>query len=530
MTQPSKPARMISVQAMLFTVFGVGLLMAVCALWFHFAARASAGDQARLASDALMHVQRIGKAAPAGFRGDPEAFAQLEQSRAQLSGDLRLMKDGASAGVRAKLASTDQAAATILKMQPELVGLDKALGRLDALAPELLAMSEELLSQTIVSGGTPRELALISRMGMLIQRMALSAHEFADSGGIRPESALQLGRDITTFRATVDGFLDGSEALQVKAEGNPAVRELLAEIMTRFGTWQQLVSPVLANLPKYAAAKNAELSIFYENEELAMQLAAVLSGLHQRQGASEQARLASDALIHAQRIARAAPNAIQGHPEAFAQLEQSREIVNRSLSLLAKGGDGTSRALGQTRRRWVDSDNAAGTILKMKPELTAYGKTCRQLTTLSPELLSLTEELLHRRMQKGAAPRELAAIGRMATLTQRLALNASTLLTADNISPEGAFQLGRDASIFRATVDGLLNGHAVMQLSAIDDPETRALIGEIGSKFTTYNQLVSATLDKLAKFSAAKGAELAIHHESEEVRKLLVKMQTSLQD
>jgi hypothetical protein len=42
----AQPDRNFPVKTMLFLVFGAGL---VCALWFHFAARASTLDQARIA-------------------------------------------------------------------------------------------------------------------------------------------------------------------------------------------------------------------------------------------------------------------------------------------------------------------------------------------------------------------------------------------------------------------------------------------------------------------------------------------------
>ena len=44
-----------------------------------------------------------------------------------------------------------------------------------------------------------------------------------------------------------------------------------------------------------------------------------------------QTRLVGESLMHSQRLGKAAPNAIQGNPEAFAQLEQSRRAINDAL-------------------------------------------------------------------------------------------------------------------------------------------------------------------------------------------------------
>src|SRR6266571_4523612 len=92
--------------------------------------------------------------------------------------------------------------------------------------------------------------------------------------------------------------------------------------------------------------------------------------------ASAQTQIASDALMHSQRVGKAAPNAIQGSPEAFTQLQESRVELTKDLNLLARGGDfggrsipsasaGVAKTLTEARTKWVSSDNAAGTILKV---------------------------------------------------------------------------------------------------------------------------------------------------------------------
>jgi len=257
--------------------------------------------------------------------------------------------------------------------------------------------------------------------------------------------------------------------------------------------------------------------------------------------ASDQTQIASDALMHSQRIGKAAPNAIQGNVEAFTQLEESRVALNKDLNLLTKGGDfagshipgapaSMNKMLLAAKTKWTSTDNAAGTILKMKPELTGFEKTLKQLDALSPELLRMTEELLNQKVQKGATPRELAAIGRMTMLTQRLSRSASEFLTSGGIRPETAFQLGIDTTTFRNTVEGFLNGNETMQINAVRDPEMKELLNEINNKFDTYKKLVTSILDNLPKFTAAKGAELSIFYENEEVKKLLTTVQTTFRE
>ena len=242
---------------------------------------------------------------------------------------------------------------------------------------------------------------------------------------------------------------------------------------------------------------------------------------------SNQTQIASDALMHSQRIGKAAPNAIQGNVEAFIQLEESRLLLNADLKKMTAAAPASmNKKLNEAKSKWTNTDNSAGTLLKMKPELVGFQQTQKQLEVLSPELLSLTEELLNQKVQKGSTPRELAAIGRMTMLTQRLSRSTSELLTSGGIKTETGFQLGRDTTTFRATLEGLLNGNETMQINAVKDPELRALVIEIKNKFDPYKKLVDGVLGDLPKFVAAKGAELSIFYENEEIKTLLTKVQS----
>ena len=248
--------------------------------------------------------------------------------------------------------------------------------------------------------------------------------------------------------------------------------------------------------------------------------------------ASAQTQIASDALMHSQRVGKAAPNAIQGSAEAFTQLDESRLALTFDLNLLERGGDfagrsipaaaaGMARALAEARAKWASSDNAAGTILKTKAELTDFKSTLRQLDLLAPELLGMTDALLTLKVQRGASARELAAIGRMMMLIERLSRSASGFLSSGGIRADTGLQLARDTATVRATIEGFLGGSEALGLAAVRDPDSRARLLAIEARFERYQQLVVAVLDKLPRFIAAKGAEQSIFFENEAIRQLL---------
>ncbi len=254
--------------------------------------------------------------------------------------------------------------------------------------------------------------------------------------------------------------------------------------------------------------------------------------------AATQTQIAGDALMHSQRIGKAAPNAIQGNPEAFKQLEESRKEFNRDLTVLAKGGEYQGREIAapnaemeamlkETQKVWSNSDKAAETILKMKKELTGFGTTLQKLNELSPTLLELTEQIATLKAQAGASPREISAAGQLVMLTQRLGRSANEFLTSEGVNPETAFLLGKDTNTFRDITEGFLNGSEVLRLPATTDPDTREKLTELKNAFAEYQKSVASILGNLQNFIAAKQAEQLIFAENESLKQRITNLQKS---
>lgn len=252
--------------------------------------------------------------------------------------------------------------------------------------------------------------------------------------------------------------------------------------------------------------------------------------------ASTKTQIAGDALMHSQRIGKAAPNAIQGNPEAFKQLEDSRKELNRDLIVLLKGGEYQGRdidepnsefaaILNDTQKVWSNSDKAADTILKLKKELTGFGTTLQNLNALSPVLLELTEQIATLKAQGGATPREISAAGQLVMLTQRLGRSANEFLTSEGVNPETAFLLGKDTNTFRDITEGFLNGSDVLRLAATKDQDTREKLTELQSVFAEYQQSVATILGNLQNFIAAKQSEQLIFAENETLKQRISTLQ-----
>jgi twitching motility protein PilJ len=249
-----------------------------------------------------------------------------------------------------------------------------------------------------------------------------------------------------------------------------------------------------------------------------------------------QTQIAGEALMHSQRVGKAAPNAIQGNPEAFKQLADSQKLFNVALGVLAKGGMYQGREIDQpkakfgktltdTEKVWANSNKAAETILRLNKELTGFGATLHKLNALSPALLELTEQISTLKVQGGASPREISAAGQLVMLTQRLGRSANEFLTSEGVNPETAFLLGKDTNTFRDIVDGFLNGSEVLRLTPTKDNDTRERLTELQTVFTEYQASVANILSNLQNFIAAKQSEQLIFNENEALKESLSQLQ-----
>jgi twitching motility protein PilJ len=268
----------------------IGILLTILSLWQHAARNAVASSQTQIASDALMHSQRLAKAAPNALRGSHDAFGQLQDSQAMLSHDIEVLAKGGEfdgraipepggdlaaqlAQVRTKWAASAAAAATILKARPQLAGFGRQLESIDAEAPKMLAALDEVLAQKTQRGGSARELAALGRLMMLAERMTRSAGEFRSAGGIRPETAARLRDDSAALRANLDALLDGSAALGLAPLREADLRPRLEAVRASFRPYQELVGGLLEHLDQFNAARAAGQAIVRENEALKNQLA-----------------------------------------------------------------------------------------------------------------------------------------------------------------------------------------------------------------------------------------------------------------
>jgi twitching motility protein PilJ len=227
-----------------------------------------------------------------------------------------------------------------------------------------------------------------------------------------------------------------------------------------------------------------------------------------------------------QRIAKAAQTGLIGSPEAFKQLQQSREEFNAALKLLSQGGqagdvslpatsDAAKPQLEALTKEWEKTDKSVQLVLTQSKNLIGLASAVRQINANNPLLLDLAEQIQALKLQSQAPAREVSLSGQLVMLTQRLARNANAMLGADVIDPEVAFLMGKDTTTFRELLQGLTKGSDVLRVSAAKDAEQQGKLAELDKAYQEFQTAVASILGNLQALVNAKQAGRRVVDDSE---------------
>jgi len=257
--------------------------------------------------------------------------------------------------------------------------------------------------------------------------------------------------------------------------------------------------------------------------------AALMVFLDNRQSAQggAAAATATEMQMLSQRLARGSALAAQGQAAAFAAVKDSRERFKADLDALLNGGtvrgvsldvaqdEAIVKLLTNVRQRWERVDVAAERLLTNETSLTSLAKGLDALNAGNAALLELAQQASAQIGQGGGTLREIEFTNQLAVLSQRIAKNANALASSDEIDPEVAFLLGRDAGTFRDVLNGLLKGSDTLRLSPVRNEDARATLTDLQKRFAAYEGGINAILTNMPRLVVAKQAARGINTEAE---------------
>jgi len=228
-----------------------------------------------------------------------------------------------------------------------------------------------------------------------------------------------------------------------------------------------------------------------------------------------------------QRLAKASSLALQGDPFAFMLLRDSHGKFAFNMDRLENGGElfgltvppSPERVDPQLRNletNWEVTDRNTTQLLGLEKKMVIFGMRTFSIGENNALLLDLTEQLAAHKLQTGANVREIAAANQLVMLTQRIAKNVAALRIGDAISPEIAFQLGKDTNTFAEFLTAFAKGSEELRIMAAADAETRRVVGELDAAFKDYHGAVGDILSGMQELVFAKqaGARIFVDNEA----------------
>ena len=260
--------------------------------------------------------------------------------------------------------------------------------------------------------------------------------------------------------------------------------------------------------------------------------------LNQSDKAAQQLGATGQALMQSQRLAKSVSQALVGSAQAFNDVAESSGVLARTTRGLKAGDD-------ELRLSPLDADRYAHEMEKVMPlvdraevkakavlgqqkVLTQIGTALRLINRQSSDMLEIAEAISALKVQQNAPATEIAAVGQLVMLTQRIGKSSNEFLTAEGVSPEAVFLLGKDLNTFKEIAEGLQKGSSDLKLSAVKDAATKEQLAALVEMFEQTRVQAGAILGNLQGLVSAREAQGAIVGDSESLRRNLEELQSEL--
>lgn len=259
--------------------------------------------------------------------------------------------------------------------------------------------------------------------------------------------------------------------------------------------------------------------------------------LQQADRSAKQLAATGQSLMQSQRLAKSVSQALIGNMAAFAEVNDSAEVLSRNVHALMSGDEGLGvqplnevyfEALGGVIALADRAERNAKQILSQEKVLTRVGEALQSINRQSTDLQEAAEAVASLKLQYNASVGEVAAAGQLLMLTQRIARSANEFQTIDGVNAEAVFSLGKDLNTFKELAEGLLSGSAELRLQPSRDPNTRKQLALLLQVYEMTRAQATAILGNLQGVSSSREAQVSIVKDSEPLRKQLESLQTQL--
>lgn len=215
--------------------------------------------------------EQMAKLITLSSKGDPEAFKQLKTLRSKLDKVVWELKHGSTSedlppspdAVSNEIETLEQAwsglrekADKILKAKEAVIAINEFSIVTSESVAELQVLNDELIELLVNSKASPKQVAVASELGTLLQRIANSARHVLVGGQETPVIIDHMVRDVDKFRLNLNGLQQGSGELKLEKLTDKIAVQRLTDIGTLFQVIDDNIQEIIANIPETLPALN----------------------------------------------------------------------------------------------------------------------------------------------------------------------------------------------------------------------------------------------------------------------------------
>jgi len=233
--------------------------------------------------------QQLAKLASQAGRGDIKAFPLLQRDRDNFNETLEWhISEASGLGMMNDLEDTWRKYKanidTILKRRDVVTNMRSLVGAINEQIPNLLAVSDEVVTIMAEQGAPPDQVYIAARQLMLTQRISGNVNRVLDGGEEAITAADRFGRDAALFGRVVEDMLRGNPNLGIERIAHPESRAKLKDVQTLFKELRNQVGAILERSPEMFQVSDAAESVLSASADLLIQIEALSNAYQGRLG------------------------------------------------------------------------------------------------------------------------------------------------------------------------------------------------------------------------------------------------------
>lgn len=230
--------------------------------------------------------QELAKLASQAARADIKAFLPLQKDRDEFDATLEWhISQAAGLGMMTGLddawRSYKKNIDVILKRREVVTNMRSLIGQINEQIPNLLAVSDEVVTIMAEQGAPPDQIYVATRQLMLTQRISSNVNRVLVGGEEAITAADRFGRDAALFGRVVEDMLRGNRNLGIKRITHPESREKLKAVQTLFKALRAQVGSILERSPEMFQVSDAAEAVLSSSAHLLDEIES-LSSSYQR--------------------------------------------------------------------------------------------------------------------------------------------------------------------------------------------------------------------------------------------------------